>query len=218
MIRRRLRRNAACLLAANGTCWKLPAAMSLSKQRCGPAEIRSGSGLSSPLHGLITTLLSRRSARQLGITAVGLRASWWSMPAAAAVSWVMLAGAWFFGTLHALNRAQTPPWHALLYAVWTLLQEFLVQSFIFVRLEAVLQNRRSAVFLTVILFSAAHLPNPVLVPATFAIGLALTAAFLRYRTIYPLAVAHAISGLALAVSLPNGVTHSMRVGAAYFLS
>ena len=165
---------------------------------------------------VFATLRSGRSARQLGISSDGLRASWWIIPAALACSAGMLATASVYGTFHGLSGARTPPWHVVLYAMWALVQEFLVQSFIFVRLEPALRGGARAVFWTAVLFSVAHIPNPVLMPATFIFALLVCAAFRRYRNIYPLAFAHAMLGLTLAVSIPNVVTHYMHVGIAYF--
>jgi len=164
---------------------------------------------------VVATLWSHRSARQLGIDRVGPRDSWWLIAGAVSISGVMIAVAWKYGTLHVFTGTRTPPWHVLLYAIWALLQQFLTQSFVFVRLESALNGCGRAVFWTAALFSAAHLPNLFLVPTTFVAGLAFSAAFSRYRNIYPLAGAHAILGLGLAVSVPDAVTHYMRVGSAY---
>lgn len=80
--------------------------------------------------------------------------------------------------------------------------------------------RRSgpAVLVTAFLFSIAHIPNPVLVPVTFFAGLAFTGRFRKYRDLYPLALAHAFLGLALAAAVPDAVTHHMRVGLAYWIN
>jgi membrane protease YdiL (CAAX protease family) len=66
------------------------------------------------------------------------------------------------------------------------------------------------------LFCIAHIPNPVLMLATLGMGLFWAELFRRYRNIYPLSVAHAILGLSLSVTIPEPVTHHMRVGIAYW--
>jgi hypothetical protein len=128
----------------------------------------------------------------------------------------MVATAYLAGTAHVLSGAHKPPSHVALYCAWATLQEFLLQSFIFVRLEAALRSGTKAVVLTAVLFALAHIPNPILLPATLLSGLVLTELFRRYRNIYALGVAHAIFGLAVAVSLPEALTHNMRVGLAYW--
>src|SRR5271167_4358046 len=61
--------------------------------------------------------------------------------------------------LHGLGRPQPVPWHRVWkYAIWALEQEFILQSFFYVRLESLLGSRR-AVLGAVLLFSAAHLPS-----------------------------------------------------------
>jgi membrane protease YdiL (CAAX protease family) len=162
------------------------------------------------------TLRSRRTAAELGITTAGLRSSLWVLPAAMAISGLILLASWHAGALHVLTGAHKPLWHAVLYAIWALVQEFLVLSFIYVRLEAALGGR-SALFWTALLFALAHIPSPILMGATLLLGLAFAALFRRYRNIYPLALAHALLGLTLAVSLPPHLTHNMRVGIAWWV-
>jgi hypothetical protein len=164
----------------------------------------------------VATLRSRRAAAELGITVAGLGSSLWVVPAAIALCGLILAGAWQAGTLHGLTGAHKPLWHAVFYAIWALLQEFLVLSFIYVRLEAALGGR-SALFWTALLFSLAHIPSPILMGATLLLGLAFTALFRQYRNLCPLGLAHALLGLTLAVSLPPHLTHNMRVGIAWWV-
>jgi hypothetical protein len=39
--------------------------------------------------------------------------------------------------------------------------------------------------------------------------------FLRYRNLYPLALAHAILGITVAITIPGPMMHNMRVGLGY---
>ena len=61
----------------------------------------------------------------------------------------------------------------------------------------------------------AHLPNPLLTVAALFWGIASCALFLRYHDLYSLAVAHAILGLCILVTIPDSVHHQMRVGLGY---
>jgi len=162
---------------------------------------------------ILATAVSRRSARQLGLTGASVQQFILITGTAAAIGGLMILSAWYGGRAHGLHTAH-PLERALLYSVWALFQEFLTQSFVFVRLEAVFGGRWAA-FCTAVLFSLAHLPNPVLTPATFVAGLVLALAFRRYRNLYAVGLAHALLGLAVAVSLPDNISHHMRVGAAY---
>jgi hypothetical protein len=101
------------------------------------------------------------------------------------------------------------------YALWSLVQQFLLQDFFLLRLQRLLPAGRSAVFAAAGLFAFAHLPNPVLTPLTFIWGFGACLLFLRYRNLFPLGIAHAIFGICLAVAIPGHVIHNMRVGLGY---
>jgi hypothetical protein len=64
----------------------------------------------------------------------------------------------------------------------------------------------------------AHLPNPILTILTLVWCFAACLLFLGYRNLYPLALAHAIFGIAVAVTLPGPVIRNMRVGLGYLAS
>ena len=100
------------------------------------------------------------------------------------------------------------------YTVWSFVQQFLLQGFFLLRFLRLVPPRWAA-FLSAGLFALAHLPNPVLTPITFLWGLAACLIFLHYRNLYPLALAHAIFGITIAITIPGHVDHNMRVGLGY---
>jgi len=161
------------------------------------------------------TLRSGRSGAALGLSVLRSWRGAQIVPASVLVALCLLGAGSAVGTLHEHQGLRTPFWHAVFYGVWAFVQQFLAQSFIFVRLETVLGGRR-AVLWSAVLFAFAHVPNPVLMAATLIMGLVLTEWFRRYRNLYPLAIVHAILGLTLAVVLPESVTHHMRVGIAWW--
>jgi len=101
------------------------------------------------------------------------------------------------------------------YAIWTLFQQFLLLDFVLLRLLRLLPSRMEAVFAAAGLFAFAHLPNPVLTATTLLWALAACSLFLHYRNIYTLALAHAILGICISVTVPASVHHNMRVGLGY---
>jgi len=154
-----------------------------------------------------------RSPREMGLGFAGIRRSLWILAAALVIAGVVLTLGRFAGSLHPLHM-RAAVWSILLYVIWALEQQFILQSFFFLRLDLLVGSTWS-VLVSALLFALAHLPNPVLTVATFAGALAFCELFRRYRNLWILAVAHAVLGLALAAAVPVEVHRNMRVGIGY---
>lgn len=163
----------------------------------------------------VMTLSERRSLTDLGLDPRSIRRGWWIVPLGAGLGGLILLAAWRGHTLRLPADSRSAYSGVLRYMIWALIQQFLLQSFIFLRLEQLLRGGRRAVIAAAILFASAHIPNPVLVPVTLVGGLILSELFRRFRTLYLLAVAQALVALALAISVPEAVLHDMRVGIGY---
>ena len=134
------------------------------------------------------------------------------LAAGAVLVFVVAAGGWL---TRPFGPPQPLPWYrAWQYAIWALLQQFILQSFMYLRLESVLGSRR-AVLGSAVLFSAAHIPSPWLVALSLIGALFFCEMFRRYRNILPLGLVHAALGLTIAASLPDHWLHHMRVGLGY---
>lgn len=163
----------------------------------------------------LSAVLAKARSEPLGLKRPPLRMT------VVAVSWTILiaaimgAVAAWLGTLHGLFGVRAPLLHASTYLIWSLVQQYIQQSFFLARIEKFISKGLLASFTTAVLFGLAHLPNPVLTAVTFTGGWILSELFRRYRTLYPLAVAHGLIGLAIAVSVPDGIQHHMRVGLGY---
>jgi membrane protease YdiL (CAAX protease family) len=154
------------------------------------------------------------SAQEMGLGFPGLRAVALMLGIGLALGWGMrLAGAFTgaSGPVHRLSLGAS--WQ---YAIWAFVQQFILQSFFFVRLETVGGSRR-AVWAAALLFSAAHLPNLLLTAVTLPMALLFCQLFRRYRNIWPLGLVHAALGLTMAVSFSDTTLHHMRVGIGYLL-
>ena len=127
----------------------------------------------------------------------------------------MVGGALVLGLPIPANPSWPPPHAIAEYAVWALVQQFILQAFFFVRVEA-LTSGKTAVLLTSLLFAGTHWPNPVLTAGTLMGALLFCEAFRRYRNLIPLGVVHAALGVALAEIVPESLLHHMRVGIAYW--
>jgi hypothetical protein len=168
--------------------------------------------LAALLWVVVTSIFPRHTARELGLSAQGFRSSFWFIPASSAIAAFFVCGAWQIGTLHPAFGARTHSYTYLAYAIWAVIQQFILQSYLFVRFESLLASGRKAVVACAALFAFVHIPNPVLTVATFAGGLAFCEIFRRYRNLYSLGIAHALLGISVAVSIPSALHHDMRVG------
>lgn len=163
----------------------------------------------------LTTLLLGARVRPYGLHSAGLRYSWWIIVATALAACAAMGIASRLGTLHIpwnLGRHPTRIWG---YVIWAFVQQFILQDYFFLRIRRLVPPLAGAVAITAILFSLAHLPNPILTIATLFWGAAACLLFLRYRDLYSLGAAHAILGLCIAFTVPDALHHQMRVGLGY---
>lgn len=164
---------------------------------------------------LAFTIANRSSLRELGLGRSGFRGAMVVVPIALlAAAGFMALGAWA-GTLRSLFGVGSVYLHAFGYGIWSLEQEFILNSFFYVLLEKLLGNSHRTALCAALLFSFAHIPNPILVPATLVGGMLFVEAFRRWRNIYPLGIAHALLGLSLALTVSDSWMHHMRVGLSF---
>jgi hypothetical protein len=178
-----------------------------------PGRVHAVSNLLAALCILWFAVRSRYSVRELGLAQPGSGAVVTVMCGAFLVFAIVVIGS----TIHNLGPVQRVPWERVWkYALWALEQQFILQSFFYVRLESFLGSRR-AVWGAALLFCLAHLPSPVLTLTSFIGGLLFCEMFRRYRNIFPLGLVHAALGLTIAASLPDSLLRHMRVGIGYLL-
>lgn len=164
---------------------------------------------------VVWTFVERHQWPDLGLHPASFRRGWWIAPVGAAVAALILLAAWRWHTLRPPTGAMVICLNIAMSLIWAFAQQFLAQSFFFLHFEYLLRDGHRAVIATALLFASAHIPNPVLVPVTLIGGLILSEMFRRNRTLYPLAIAHALVALALAITVPETVLHDMRVGIGY---
>src|SRR5437762_1738603 len=162
-----------------------------------------------------STIAHRPKLDDIGLSLRGLRSSLWVIPLAVMISSAAILLAWAAGTLHPLFGAVAQARHSSGYAIWAVLQQFILQSYFFLRFER-LVSTRSAVLLSAGLFCLAHIPNPVLLVTCLIAGCVACEIFRRNRNIYALGVAHAILGLTIAITVPDDIHRHMRVGIGYY--
>ena len=132
---------------------------------------------------------------------------------------------YFTGSLHRTSNF----WPNLVVTpVWALIQQYVLQAFIYRRIRFLLiddalgpderKNRvRLAVFVTAVIFSFTHAPNPTLMTLTFAGALIWSWVYDRAPNLFAIALSHAAISLMLMMSLPPWLLPSMSVGYKHFL-
>ena len=163
----------------------------------------------------VTAWLRRDAGRPIGLGVAGLLPSLWIVGLAIALFCASIGAARHLQTLHPLYGPLPVVAHILAYTLWALMQQFILQVYVLLRLLRLGLRRTPAVALAAILFALAHIPNPILVPVTLVWGALSSLLYLRWRNLYSLALAHGILGMCLAVCIPNAVHHHMRVGLGY---
>jgi len=177
-------------------------------------SVRSRWALGAGIVVVLMTLLDRPTLPRLGLTVPSLQGTALILAITASGIALMVLGSRLAGGQIPANP-NFPNWHlAWKYVIWALLQEFMLQSFFFTRLEELVGSSR-AVWVTGTLFAAFHLPNPILTACTLISGLVFCEMFRRYRSIFPLGISHAALGLTLALTVPDGLLYHLRVGIGY---
>jgi membrane protease YdiL (CAAX protease family) len=160
-------------------------------------------------------LLDRPSRTRLGFRIPTVRAATLIIGVSIAGVLLMLALTKLAGGAIPANPSWSPDLRSSFgYLIWALMQEFILQSFFFTRFED-LYGSANAVWTASTLFALAHLPSPILTVATLIGALFFCEMFRRYRSLYPLAIVHAMLGLTLAFVVPDSLMHHMRVGIGY---
>lgn len=159
--------------------------------------------------------LSFESWKAMGCCLAGFWRSSWIVGVAVVVSSV---ATYFAVSMHTLHHPGEPlQWVRTFggYTVWALFQQLLLQGYFLARTLRLIPNPYVAALLTASVFALVHLPNPVLTPLTLIWGLTACLVFIRSRNVYPIAIAHAIFGICVAITVPASILHNMRVGLGY---
>ncbi len=105
----------------------------------------------------------------------------------------------------------------LRYLAWAAVQQFMICVIVTERIERITASSRTALLGAALIFSLLHTPNAMLMQLTFVAGLIWIWNWQRHRALLANIVAHALSGLLLADSLPPEWLHSAEVSARFFL-
>ncbi len=163
----------------------------------------------------ITAWLRRNQTRPIGLGLHGLWRSLWIVSSAVVLFLIGIGIADHVHSLHHLYGPLPVVEHIAEYSLWALMQQFILQVYVLLRLLRLGLRRAPAIAIASLMFAIAHIPNPVLVPAALIWAAICCWLYLKYRNLYPLAVAHAMLGMCIALCVPNPINHHMRVGWGY---
>ena len=115
-----------------------------------------------------TTWARHEGWTALGLGRKGLLQSLWIVAVALAVSALAIFIAWRTHTLHRLHGPTPILLHGWGYIVWSLMQQFLLQSYFLLRFLRLLPGKAAPIIAATGIFALAHLPNPILTPITLS--------------------------------------------------
>jgi len=101
----------------------------------------------------------------------------------AIVAAILIFAAALDGELDLGSLTTAKLWGLNRYFAWCLFQEFGLQSFFTNRLSAIFKQPNRTAWASALVFGTFHIPNPVLIPVTFAGGYLLTRIFIKHRNL-----------------------------------
>jgi hypothetical protein len=156
--------------------------------------------------GLIWILLTSRNTKEkLGLVWRNSRETLWLLKCAAAIAALIWIVGLMAGNEDARKLGFNPFVIKIGYITSAFVQQFVLLSYIFARLELLLKDGKKAVLLAALLFSLCHAPNLVLMTITFVGGWLSCMVFRQLRNYYTLALSQAMIGTALSTYLPGWV-------------
>ena len=100
--------------------------------------------------------------------------------------------------------------------LWALLQQFILQGYIYRRVRSITSSSNLAIVITALLFAIVHLPNPTLSFLTLVGAMVWSWVYERAPNLYPLALSHGLASLFVMSTLPGSMLRSLSVGYKYF--
>ncbi len=165
--------------------------------------------------GLISHLRRHETAQHLGLRADNLPRALRN-----AVSFVAPAVAVALGIGLALGTWHFPSWSRILEGApwmlaWATAQQYGLLCFFYRRFLEIFADPTAATASAAVTFATFHMPNVFLVAVTLAAGVAACTLYRRETNLFAIGIAHALVSVVLLCSLPDSVTHGLRVGPGY---
>jgi hypothetical protein len=170
-----------------------------------------------PIWLIASFLIQRDSPKTLGLRADNL---WLAFKRASIVLGAMAAALILLGILRGVriptSAGALAPKHFWNYFAFCLLQQVALNSLFSNRIYFLTKRIWISSLIAGLIFATLHWPNPVLMPATFVAGVAMSWLFLKERNILPLAIWHMALGVLIVWAMPIAWHHGLRVGPGYY--
>ena len=128
----------------------------------------------------------------------------------------ILAAGLVFGTIRQVSW-QGAVLSLLLYCLWGLFQQYVLNGYFVNRFSDVLVNHPRFVPVAAgVFFSLAHLPNWFLMLVALPGGYFCARIYLQYRNLYFLGLAHGLVGFLIYLAVPDAISHHLYVGPKWF--
>ncbi|MFN0087205.1 MAG: lysostaphin resistance A-like protein [Blastocatellia bacterium] len=155
---------------------------------------------------------------EIGFTTRGFwRAVRLVLPPTLAACGVFAAIGYWAGSFHQTSNFRV---NLLVVPVWALIQQYVLQGFIYRRCREMLPNAGRAwpaILAAAGLFALVHAPNRALMILTFCGAMIWSRVYERAPNLFALALSHAAISMMLMTSLPPWLLESMSVGYKHFL-
>lgn len=116
-------------------------------------------------------------------------------------------------------RSEFWEWYKLIsIPVWGVVQQFLLQGFVYRRISSLVDDRSRAIGVTAIMFSLIHFPNFPLMILTLIGSLVWTWIYSRAPNILAVGISHGLMSLLVMATLPKQMLPTLTIGYKYFLS
>jgi hypothetical protein len=154
---------------------------------------------------LVFTLSVRKDPlRELGIRFDNLKSSGRECTVAFLISTSLILIVFLFHLEDFISYSPKHYYWLFLYPFWGIVQQFWLQSIMFVRFLQILKNKNLAILAAAVIFSLLHAPKIPFVMITFIAGLCCCILFSRHRNIFTLGIFHAVmAAMAYALLVPS---------------
>jgi hypothetical protein len=171
-----------------------------------------------PWLGLLVPLAVAVSWRRRGLTPKSLGLQWEEFHASGRrwiLVWILSVALFLILSPRSLFSFASLT-HGVGYFAWSAAQQVTYQSMTYLPLRDNLKSRGLAAGLAGVAFSIMHVPNPVLVPATYVWGVASSLLFERCRSVWGLALLQLMLSSALFWITPPELNRNFKIGPYYY--